>query len=100
DSHNHPCCPTRPAMSAPDGRSHPARPSPPTPLPRRFPPDGGSGTPADDLVLPVCSPNKDQQPNSPLPATSATSHRAGNIDGGRYWDRTSALFGVNEALSR
>jgi hypothetical protein len=27
-------------------------------------------------------------------------HLSCGDDGGRYWDRTSDLFGVNEALSR
>jgi hypothetical protein len=29
-----------------------------------------------------------------------TGDLAGKTPGGRYWDRTSDLFGVNEALSR
>ena len=54
----------------------------------------------DPFLLPICSPSKEQQANSPLPKIRVTDDQAGEIDGGRYWDRTSDLFGVNEALSR
>jgi hypothetical protein len=50
----------------------------------------------DDLVLPVCSQCIEQQTNSPLPAALAPGYLPGNIESGRYWDRTSDLFRVNE----
>jgi hypothetical protein len=40
--------------------------------------------------------SNDQQTNSPLPATLATGYLPAEIDGGRYWDRTSDLFGVKQ----
>jgi hypothetical protein len=49
-----------------------------------------------DLVLPFCSQSKVQQANSRLPATLVTGYLPAKIYGGRYWDRTSDLFGVNQ----
>ena len=57
-----------------------------------------NASPTEDgsAVLPICSQFKGQQRGSPLPAEPVTGFLAANIHGGRYWDRTSDLFGVKQ----
>jgi hypothetical protein len=50
-----------------------------------------------DLALSNCSQCEERRTNSPLPAALVKGVLAAEICCGRYWDRTSDLFGVNEA---
>ena len=52
------------------------------------------------LSLPVCSPMGREWRHEANIDSQETGFDLGIPCGGRYWDRTSDLFGVNEALSR